>query len=286
MSRLSDAILQGGYSRGLMSPMLDATYGGQNGYAPNLTEWVSQTHDVRKNLHCFLLEAPRGFDLLPEPQYWIRALKNMVEVHAKSIEGLNAGLSATFGETAVSGGGEIFEDTTNVTRERSNVTFGFTDLYGRPMQTFLQNWILYLMGDPDNKVPLINTLTTSRPYTMLADISSATMLFVEPDATHTKVAKAWLGTNMRPRDNGKVEGKRDLTSPGDLSELSVGFTGVYQSGIGVSTFAQAILNSLNMNNANPNLRPAFARGIQAEVYAVGRGLAGNMNDLASTALRV
>ncbi len=286
MSRLSDAILQGGYSRGLMSPMLDATYGGQNGYAPNLTEWVSQTHDVRKNLHCFLLEAPRGFDLLPEPQYWIRALKNMVEVHAKSIEGLNAGLSATFGETAVSGGGEIFEDTTNVTRERSNVTFGFTDLYGRPMQTFLQNWILYLMGDPDNKVPLINTLTTSRPYTMLADISSATMLFVEPDATHTKVAKAWLGTNMRPRDNGKVEGKRDLTSPGDLSELSVGFTGVYQSGIGVSTFAQAILNSLNMNNANPNLRPAFARGIQAEVYAAGRGLAGNMNDLASTALRV
>ena len=137
MSRLSDAILQGGYSRGLMSPMLDATYGGQNGYAPNLTEWVSQTHYVRKNLHCFLLEAPRGFDLLPEPQYWIRALKNMVEVHAKSIEGLNAGLSATFGETAVSGGGEIFEDTTNVTRERSNVTFGLTDLYGRPMQTFL-----------------------------------------------------------------------------------------------------------------------------------------------------
>lgn len=286
MSRLSDAILQGGYSRGLMSPMLDATYGGQNGYAPNLTEWVSQTHYVRKNLHCFLLEAPRGFDYLPEPQYWIRALKNMVEVHAKTIEGLNAGLSATFGETAVSGGGEIFEDTTNVTRERSNVTFGFTDLYGRPMQTFLQNWILYLMGDPDNKVPLINTLTTSRPYTMLADISSATMLFVEPDATHTKVAKAWLGTNMRPRDNGKVEGKRDLTSPGDLSELSVGFTGVYQSGIGVDTFAQAILNSLNMNNANPNLRPAFARGIQAEVYATGRGLAGNMNDLASTALRV
>lgn len=286
MSRLSDAILQGGYSRGLMSPMLDATYGGQNGYAPNLTEWVSQTHYVRKNLHCFLLEAPRGFDYLPEPQYWIRALKNMVEVHAKTIEGLNAGLSATFGETAVSGGGEIFEDTTNVTRERSNVTFGFTDLYGRPMQTFLQNWILYLMGDPDNKVPMINTLTTSRPYTMLADISSATMLFVEPDATHTKVAKAWLGTNMRPRDNGKVEGKRDLTSPGDLSELSVGFTGVYQSGIGVDTFAQAILNSLNMNNANPNLRPAFARGIQAEVYATGRGLAGNMNDLASTALRV
>ena len=286
MSRLSDAILQGGYSRGLMSPMLDATYGGQNGYAPNLTEWVSQTHYVRKNLHCFLLEAPRGFDLLPEPQYWIRALKNMVEVHAKSIEGLNAGLTATFGETAVSGGGEIFEDTTNVTRERSNVTFGFTDLYGRPMQTFLQNWILYLMGDPDNKVPMINTLTTSRPYTMLADISSATMLFVEPDATHTKVAKAWLGTNMRPRDNGKVEGKRDLTSPGDLSELSVGFTGVYQSSIGVDTFAQAILNSLNMNNANPNLRPAFVRGIQAEVYAVGRGLAGNMDDLASTALRV
>lgn len=285
MSRLADAILQGAYSKGKSSPMLDLSYGGQNGFAPNLTEWVSQTHYVRKNLHCILLDAPVGFRYLPEPQFWIRALKNMVEVHAKTIEGLNAGLEVQYSEVAVSGSSEIFEDATNVTRERSNVTFGFTDLYGRPMQNFIHKWITYLIGDADNKVPMINTLTTVRPFDMLADISSATMLFMEPDPTHSKVSKAWLGTNMKPRTTGAIDGKKDLTAGGELSELSIGFTGVYQSGEGVDMFAQAILNSLNLNNANPNLRPAFARGINAEVYSQGRGLAGNMNDLANTALR-
>lgn len=285
MSRLADAILQGGYSRG-KSNMLDLSYGGQNGFAPNLTEWVSQTHYVRRNIHCILLEAPRGFQYLPEPAFWISALKNMVEVHARTITGLNAGLEVSYSEVAVSGGGELFEDVTDVKRERSNVTFGFTDLYGRPMQTFVQNWILYLLGDPDNKIPMINTLTTVRPSDMLADMSSATMLFIEPDPTHSKVAKSWIGTNMRPRLTGEIAGRKDLTAAGDLSEIDIGFTGVYQSGIGVDMFAQAILNSLNMNNANPNLRPAFAQGIASDVYVTGRGLAGNMNDLAGTALRV
>jgi hypothetical protein len=266
--------------------MLDPTYGGQNGFAPNLTEWVSQTHYVRRNIHCILLEAPRGFQYLPQPEFWVRALKNMVEVHARTIEGLNAGLEAEFSTTAVSGGGEMFEDTTNVTRTRSDVTFGLTDLYGRPMQNFLHNWITYLMGDPDNKVPMINTILGTRPEDMLADIASATMLFIEPDPTHSKVGKSWLGTNMRPRTTGPIEGRKDLTAAGDLSELSIGFTGVYQSGVGVDLFAQAILNSLNLNNANPNLRPAFAKGIHSDVFATGRGLTGNMNDLSSTALRV
>jgi hypothetical protein len=285
MSRLADAILQGGYSRG-KETMLDLSYGGQNGYAPNLTEWVSQTHYVRRNIHCILLEAPRGFQYLPEPAFWISALKNMVEVHARTIEGLNAGLEVTNTEVAVGGSNEIFEDTSNITRTRSDVTFGLTDLYGRPMQTFIENWILYLMGDPNNKIPMINTLTTVRPNDMLADMSSATMLFIEPDPTHSKVTKSWLGTNMRPRGTGAIEGRKDLTAAGDLSELSIGFTGVYQYGIGVDLFAQAILNSLNLNNANPNLRPAFAQGIASDVYVTGRGLAGNMNDLAGTALRV
>lgn len=284
MSRLADAILQGGYARG-KAPMVDLSYGGQNGYTPNLTEWVNQTHYVRSQIHCILLEAPLGFQYLPEPAFWVSALKNMVEVHARTINGLNRGYEVAYSETAVSGGGEVFEDATNVTRERSNVTFGLTDLYGRPMQTFIENWITYLIGDPDNKIPMINTLTTVRPNDMLADMSSATMLFIEPDPTHSKVNKSWLGTNMRPRGTGAIEGRKDLTAAGDLSEIDIGFTGVYQSGVGVDLFAQAILNSLNMNNANPNLRTAFAQGIASDVYVTGRGLAGNMNDLAGTAIR-
>jgi hypothetical protein len=285
MSRLSDAILQGdsAYAKG-RAPMVDLQYGGQNGYAPNLAEWVSQTRYVRRNLVCLLLEAPRGFQLLPDPQFWVSALKSMVEVHAQSIDGFNSGLEVAVEETAVSGGGEMQEDFSNITRARSNPAFTFKDMYGRPIQNFLHDWIIYLIGDPDSKVPMISTLSGTKPGDLLGDIYSATMLFFEPDPTHTKVAKAWLTTNMYPKKTGDINGKRDLTSPGELSDLSIDFTGITQTGMGVMALAQALFSRVNLNNANPNLRPGLVTGIASDVEAIGRGYKVGAETLGSQAI--
>jgi hypothetical protein len=286
MARLNDAILQNAFSRGEM-PMLDMQYGGMNGYAPNLVEWVSNQSYVRRNLICLLIEAPKGFQYLPDPQFWVSALRALVETHAKTIEGFNAGLTVEMSETAVGGGGEQQQDPTNVTIGRSEPTFGFVDKYGRPIQTFIQEWIRGLIMDPYSKVPDIATLEGERPSDLLSDMYSATMLFFEPDPTHTKVAKAWLCCNMYPSETGEISGKRDLTSAGELAELTIKFSAVTQTGLGVRAFAQKLLDNINFTNANPYVQNAFVQDISADVSAIanGNGYKSGAETLGETAIR-
>lgn len=267
MPRLTDALLTGqAQSRGRQVPLLDLQYGGQNGYAPNMGEWASTTHYVRRNLVCLLLEAPKGFKDMPDPTFWVSALKSMVEVHAKSWDGFTSGLTVDVGaETAVGGGGEKFHDFTNVTRAQTVPVSTFTDLYGRPIQQFLHDWITYLIADPDTKVPMLSTVSGKAPTDLLADMYSATMLFYEPDPTHTKVAKAWLTTNMFPKSTGDILGKRDLTAAGEALEISVEWTGLTQTGMGVVNFAQQLVDNIILTNANPNLRQAFMQAIDSDV---------------------
>lgn len=282
--RLADAILTGDHAKG-RAPMTNIVYGGQNGFAPNLEEWVSNTHYVRRNLVCILIEAPAGFKLLPEPQFWVNALKAMFEVHAKTIDGFAKGLTVDVSETDAGGAGEKMEDHTNVTRARSNPSFGLVDLYGRPIQNFVHDWIINLIGDPDSKVPRVCTLAGVKPSDMMADMYSATALFFEPDPTHTKVAKAWLTTNMFPKGTGDITGKRDLASAGELSELTIEFTGWSQTGLGVDAFAQALLDKINLTNANPYARNAFVNKISSDVDGKGHGYKQGAEELGSKALR-
>lgn len=284
MTRLSDAILNGAYASG-KAPMFDLRYGGMGGYSPNLTEWVSNQAYIRRNLVCLLIEAPKGFQYLPNPDFWVGALKAMVELHPKSIEGFNAGLEVDWTETDVGGGGEKMQDPTNVTRARTEPVFTLVDKYGRPMQHLLHEWITMLIMDPDTKVPGIATIGNDlRPKDLAADMYGATMLFFEPDPSHTSVTKAWLTTNMYPKGTGDITGKRDLQSAGEQAELSITFAGVSQTGQGVRDFAQRILDTINMTNANPYLRPAFVQEISPDVVRADKGYENNVTSLGATAV--
>lgn len=284
MGRLQDVFQSDGHAKG-HSNMYNLQYGGFNGYAPNLAEWVSGQNYKRANLITILLEAPKGFRYLDNPNAWTGALKSLLEVHPKTVEGLNAGLTVEVSETPVSGGGEMQQDPINVTRERSNPTITLTDKYGRPMQTLIHAWITDLIGDPDSKVPNIATLSGNKPTDLLADDYSATVLFFEPNTAMTQVTKAWLCTNFFPKTTGEIIGKRDLTTGADLLELSIEFTALTQTGTGVRLFAQDILNKMNFVNANPYLRPAFMNAVEADVAALtDRGYAAQANDLSNTAV--
>jgi hypothetical protein len=285
MTRLVDAILEGAYSSGKASA-LDLRYGGMNGYSPNLAQWGSNQSYVRRNLNSLLLEAPTGFQLLPKPEVWVGALKALIEVHPKSIEGFDAQLDVETGsEVAVGGAGEMMQDFTNITRARSKPSYVWVDKYGRPIQQFLEQWILNLIGDPESKVPNIATLASNRPGDLLADRYSATVLHYEPDPTHQTVLKAWLTTNMFPLSSGPNTGKREIASSMEGSELSIEFSGLSHYGEGVTQFAQSLLTKFNMTNANPNLRPAFVSKISEDVSAATRsGYKEGIETLGSTAV--
>lgn len=288
MSRLTDAILQNNqaYAAGRQNPMLDLTKGGQMGFAPDYTQWVSNQSYIRRNLFCLLVEAPRGFTYLQNGDKYTGVLKSLVELHALSIDGLNAGLEVETSETPVGGSGQMQQHFTNVTEARSNPVFRFDEKYGMPVASFFRSWITHLMMDPHSKVANIGTLSGNKPTDMLADMYSATMIFIEPDPTHTKVVKSWLCTNMFPTGTGEIVGRRDLTAAGEQTTYDINFTALTQFGLGVDQFAQTLLDGINITGANPYLRPAFINEISADVRAAAVGYENQVEQLGSNALRL
>lgn len=289
MARVANAILQNnvGWAAGRENPMLDLTVGGQMGFAPDLTQWVSNQSYVRKNVIALLVEAPTGFQQMASPDKWVGTLRALVELHALSIDGLNMGLEVEVQDTApVGGSGEQHQDFTNVTRVRSNPVFRWTEKYGMPIASFFRAWISYLLMDPDSKVAGIATLGGVTPTDMLADRYSATMIFIEPDPTHTKVVKSWLCTNMFPQGTGEITGRRELTAAGEPVTYDINFTAITQSGIGVDVFAQSLLDSMSLTGANPYLRPAFVQAITADVAATTAGYTDGVATLANSSLQV
>lgn len=284
MARLTEAILgQKAFGQYVNQPMLDLTYGGQQGWAPNLKEWISNQAYVRRNLVPVLLEAPRFFQLMPDPAKWTSSLKSLIELHCRSIEGFNAALTVDLDEHPVGGGGEMQQEVINVTRARSEPSFTFIEKYGRPIQTFIQHWIQYALMDPETKYALVGTLENN-PDDLLADWYSMSCLFFEPDPTHRKVVQAWITTNMFPRETGEIIGKRDLTASSEMLTLTIPFTGISQYGMGVNLFAQKILDGINMVKSNPYLRPEFIEDISADVKAAAEGYKKNVEDLGASAV--
>ena len=244
---------------------------GQNGFRTDFEGYVNNSAYVRRNLIAVLVEAPRGFQHLPNPEQWVATLKSLVELHAKTIEGLQSTLTVDFVENAVGGAGEMQEDISNVTRARSTPTFTWTEKYGKPINAFLTGWITNLMMDPITKVPNIMTRSGDKPTDILPDYTGCTVLFIEPDPTHTRVVHSWLCTNMHPKTAGEVVGSRDLTAGGESIDYSVEFTSLTQEGLGVDLLAQRYMDEMNMSAVNPNLKPAFVDMIEADLRGEDSG---------------
>ena len=218
-----------------------------------------------------MLEAPKMFSVMPDSAKWNASLKALFELHAKSIEGMNAGLKVETDKHAVGGAGEEQHEVVNVTREVSVPKFTFIEKYGRPIQTLLDYWIRYGLMDPETKYALLGTMGNSQVKDMLADWYSASCLFIVPDPLHKTVDKAWITTNMFPQGQGDVTAKRDLTTGQEMLTLDIEFTGMSQFGLGVNKFAQTILNQISTTNADPFMKPSFISQIAPDVAAASNG---------------
>lgn len=286
MARITDAILGNqAYAAGRQNDILDLTYGGMNGFAPDLTEWVSNAAYVRRHGFFLLLEAPRIFRNLPDSDLWFSSLRSLIELRPKTVEGFNAGIRVETTATPIGGAGMEQEEFTDVKRQNSNPVLTYDDLYGMSIQSFYEQWILMAMADPNSKVPNAATLDTSnRPSDLLPDQYTASAIFIEPDPLHRKVVKSFLCTNMFPKGTGDIVASRDLNSAMQLSNLSIEFTAITMYGLGVNAFAQTLLNNINITNANPYLQPAFLDGISADADTGARGYQSQVENLGATAI--
>lgn len=285
MARLDNALLDGkAFSKDTSNVMLDLTHGGQFAWSPNHAEWINNQAYIRRNLVPIVLEAPKFFQLMDNPEVWVSCFKSLIEKHCRTIDGYQAGLKATFDDHPVGGAGEVHQEVTDMKRDRSEPVFTFIEKYGRPVQTFIEYWMRYGMMDPETKYAMIGTLRQNVPTDLLADWFTGTILVFEPNPLHTKIEKAWITTNFAPQNNGEVIGKRDLTSASEILTLSIPFTGISQYGLGVNKFAQTVLDNIRLANANPFNAPAMLKEIQKDVEAAAKGYKQSVLDLGASAV--
>lgn len=289
--RYDDTLMgQKAYGVGRSAPMLNLDHGGMNGHMPDYPAYISNTPYVRRNLVVRLLAAPRGFQYLPDPEKWIATLKALLETHPQSVEGFNNQLRVEVRETTFGGAGEMQEAVANVTRERVNPVFNYVEKYGRPITWFYDRWVTELLMDPNSKVPNVITRTNgarSKIIDLLPDFTSATIIAFEPDPTFTKIDKAWLVADMKPKEQlAMQEGKRDIHNGGELVEFGINFTGVAQTGPGVDALALKLLSSMTLAGANPSARNAFTQDIAGDVKGVGFGYAEQLQQAAADTVQV
>ncbi len=286
MARLSGTILgKKAFASQSEAPVVDVRLGAQMGPSTDFTSYISNTPYVRRNLIAILVEAPKGFQDLENPDIYIGTLKTLVELQAQSITGLNSQIDLQFEEVPVGGAGEMQETPSNSTRVRSTPTFTWVEKYGKPISKFLRTWITQLIMDPQTKYPAILAKKGRALTDILPDYNSMTVLFIEPDPTGTRVLEAWLCTNMQPKTTGEITGSRDLTQPGEKRELSIEFTAITQVGEGVNLFAQRQLDAMNLNGMNPNQHKAFVNAVEADVNAATQGYGQKLEELAATRVR-
>lgn len=264
--------------------VLDPTFGGQGGWSNDLTQWLNNQAYVSKQIFAIVLEAPAFFSQMGNPKKWVEILRAFFETHVKTIEGLHSGIEWTFEEHPVGGAGEMQSEVVDAKRAVSAPVVSVVDKVGLPFQNFFRSWGQYGMMDPDTKYALATNLDNAPDQAWTAEQYTATVIFIEPDASHKKVVKAWLCTNMMPHNNGEEDGRRDLTAAGELLTLSIEFTALTQTGVGVRTLAQTLLDGLNKTNANPYLRPAFIQDISSEVAVAEDTYANTMAVVAEEAL--
>jgi hypothetical protein len=288
MSRLTDAILPAGTGPAttVQAPMIDLRMGGQQGFDLALDQWVSNQAYVPKSLICLLVEAPRGMQLLPNPDVQVGTLRSLVELQAQSITGLTATLEVELASTAIGGAGQVQEDFTNVTQAVSKPVFKWGEKYGMAVANYMYSWITNLIMDPHTKYPNVITLGANKPTDTLADLYAATMIFIEPDPTHTKVVKAWLCTNMYPTSSGEITSRRELSSASEVVTHDITFTAISQYGLGVNKFAQTLLDTISTVGANPQHRATFIDKIAADVLASKSSYENNVENLGSTSLKL
>ena len=243
---------------------LNMKYGGQFGYAPEYSEWISNKSYVKRNLIINLLESPKFFEILDEPKIWREALKAFVELHPKSVEGFQRGLEVTLAETEFGAAGEMQEEYTDVKRARTTPTFKLMEKEGNIIQRFLEFWIRFGLMDPDTKTPMATTLPNYEGISgnanrtdWLSDWYTMSFIAYEPTPTMKHVNAAYICTNCFPTTTGEITHARNTTVEGETVELDIPFTSITDSSDCAKRVAESLLEQLKLENADPQTRIAF-----------------------------
>jgi len=240
-------------------PTIDIRNGSQWGALPviggvengaNINEWMHEQQYLRNDLIPVVLSVPKGFELLPNSDQWKQAVKSMLEVHAKTIDGLDMSLTVDKVDKDLGLSGAKFSEVANVTRASSTVSITVEERYGNPFEILLDVWIRVLLRDPDLKAPLITRIANAEnlPTVWSPEWTTMSAIFIEPDILLRKPIRSFLVSNMFPNGNPELIGKKDKSAgrEGKTITIELGGFAIPSTNRRVHKLATEILTNLKL----------------------------------------
>lgn len=238
---------------------------GPNGYLLDMAYGVSYTDYVKNPWIFKMVRAPRGFQFIPDGDYFTAAYKTLIETWMQSWDGINMTLSTSVDETQIGHSGEVFETPTKVMRARTNLTSTIVEKDGKPVIEFLEALTRMFIMDPEVGHPLlsgINANATDR----LNDMFACDLIAYEPDKTYTKVQNAVFLANVFPKNEiGENLGSRQIQQPGGTVAYNLNWANWQKTGYAVKRLAQQFMDAARVTGIDPGLTPLHVNGVDAEV---------------------
>lgn len=261
-----NAIFQGGPDLPWpMRPNFNLALGAMQGWMPkygligkdgrHYEEWINNHAYIRKQIIPLMLSYPLFFDFMPGKESWLLAYKSMMEAQALKIDGLQSNLVITIEEHAIGGDGNMQEEITNVTRERSEIQYTWQERANKTIARFIEAVVMWGYMDPETKAPRCRNYVDPEDYGYIftPDYQAGAMMYIEPDLMFHQVIDCWMCFNMLFKSAGDSrKGSRDLTQAAEMPTLDVGLTSITISTNVVAQFGQKLLNEMTILNTIPD----------------------------------
>jgi hypothetical protein len=267
MARAQETILVNSPDvKGLQAPVANVGLSRAHGYALDQGSYANDAFYTRQQVLARVLKMPTIWDVVPGGDKLKRTFKSLIELNSRTIEGLDSSLEREFAEISIGGSNEVHEVLINVSRNRSEPTHVHDERMGYAINNFYDHWTTAYGMDPETK--RANVANEDIELTdMLPDKNTATVLYMEPDATGRYVVNAWLSTNMQPKGTTERIGRRNPQEGNQTAEITMPYTAITAVGPGVLALAQKILEETTFTGANPGVK-AFLDDVDPMIKSI------------------
>ena len=212
--------------------MSEKHYGGENGYSPDVSEWVTNQSYTQRNLIPILVAGfgPR----VPEYEIQTRVLRSIVELQAIKIAGFQRSLDYDAHRNVIMPG---HPGTPKCT---------YVEKYGRPIDNFHRTWMSDWLANADD---------------LSREDAKVSVLFFEPNSTLDDIVEAYLCENMYPRHLSGLAPRRDITMSHPTAEVYVEYHADTRQDESTNLLAKEILKTISIQSSNPYARSALVSSI-------------------------
>ena len=237
------------------APTLDLSIQGQQGAmtAPHLFDAMNPY--VPQQMQAVLLEVPPLFKYADNPDYEERALANLIQNGAITIEGIASTIANEGGETVAGMYGETFQFLVNSKYPKNTPTFTWPERDNASILNYWEHYSKMYLKEPVTGAPGIISapkfLEAKSPQFGIMDGAFTTLFFI-PDITWTRVVKAVIGMNMWPNaEIGENVMRRAVGEAMENPQVPIAFAMFTLRGAAPIAIAQSYLDSLDLANLLP-----------------------------------